>query len=171
MDRRSLLAVTGWLATTAAATLVGMAAVDLVGADIGGTAGGVRTEQDVARALAASVPAPAGAGDPTATPTGTGDPTATPTGTGGPTTAPSTAGPSTPGAARRGFVTAGGSVEAECGAAGVRVVTWSPAPGYRTKDDDRGPDDHVEIRFVGASDEHELRLRCRDGVPVRDLDD
>ncbi|MFI7216394.1 septum formation initiator [Micromonospora maritima] len=161
MDRRSLLAVTGWLATTAAATLVGLAAVDLVGADIGGTVGGVRTEQDVARALAASVPASTGAGGPTATPTGAG----------GPTVAPTTAGPSTPGAAQRGFVTAGGSVEAECGPAGVRVVTWSPAPGYRTKDDDRGPDDHVEIRFVGASDEHELRLRCRDGVPVRDLDD
>ncbi|ATO14764.1 septum formation initiator [Micromonospora sp. WMMA2032] len=151
MDRRSWLAVAGWLATTAAATLVGLAAVDLVGAGITGTAGGVRTEQDVARALA--------------------EPGAAPTRSEGATPVPTTGGPSTPGGSRRGFVTAGGSVEAECGPAGVRVVTWSPAPGYRTKDDDRGPDDHVEIRFVGASDEYELRLRCRDGVPVRDLDD
>ncbi|PGH43204.1 hypothetical protein GA0070622_5568 [Micromonospora sediminicola] len=151
MDRRSWLAVAGWLATTAAATLVGLAAVDLVGAGITGTAGGVRTEQDVARALA--------------------EPGAAPPRSEGAPPVPTTAGPSTPAGSRRGFVTAGGSVEAECGPAGVRVVTWSPAPGYRTKDDDRGPDDHVEIRFVGVSDEHELRLRCRDGVPVRDLDD
>ncbi|SCG61478.1 septum formation initiator [Micromonospora humi] len=154
MDRRTLLAVTGWLATTAAATLVGLAAVDLVGADITGTAGGVRTEQDVARALAVPEPGP---GDADASPA------ATPTG--------AASGPPTSTGARRGFVTAGGSVLAECGPDGVRVVTWSPAPGYRTKDADPGPDDHVEVRFVGAGQEYELRLRCRDAVPVRDAKD
>ncbi|MFI6132535.1 septum formation initiator [Micromonospora sp. NPDC051141] len=155
MDRRTLLAVTGWLATTAAATLVGLAAVDLAGAGITGTAGGVRTERDVARALA--VPDPGAGGttsvSPVATPTGTRSGAATPTG------------------AQRGFVTDGGSVLAECGPGGVRVVASSPAPGYLMKDADRGPDDHVEVRFVGGGREYEVRLRCRGGVPTRDPED
>ncbi|QLQ39556.1 septum formation initiator [Micromonospora robiginosa] len=152
MDRRTLLAVTGWLATTAAATLVGLAAIDLVGADITGTAGGVRTEQDVARALAVPEAGPSGtAASPTGTPAGTG--AASPTG------------------AQRGFTTPGGSVLAECGPGGVRVVTSSPTPGYRTKHADLGPDDHVEVRFVGDDQEYELRLRCRDAVPVNDVKD
>ncbi|WBB72537.1 septum formation initiator [Micromonospora sp. WMMD1128] len=155
MDRRTLLAVTGWLATTVAATLVGLAAVDLVGAGITGTAGGVRTERDVARALAVpdpGVPSPTGA-----------NPAAT-------TAGPRSGAPAATGA-RRDFVTPGGSVLAECVPGGVRVVTWSPAPGYRTKDAEAGPDDHVEVRFVGGGQEYELRLRCRGQVPTRDSDD
>ncbi|MFI2712038.1 septum formation initiator [Micromonospora sp. NPDC018662] len=155
MDRRTLLAVTGWLATTAAATLVGLAAVDLAGAGITGTAGGVRTERDVARALAVPEPGPSGAvgAGPVATPTGTRSGTPAPTG------------------AWRGFVTEGGSVVAECGPGGVRVVTSAAAPGYRAKDTDLGPDDHVEVRFLGEEREYEIRLRCRGGVPTRDPED
>ncbi|MET7468831.1 septum formation initiator [Micromonospora sp. NPDC005686] len=149
MDRRPLIVVTGWLATTAAATIVGLVAVDMVGAGITGTAGGVRTEQEVARALAV--------------PEATSAPAATPPGP-----VPATTGA---GAGRRGFTTGGGSVVAECVPAGVRVLSWSPAPGYRTKEADRGPDEHVEVRFTGDGEEHEIRLRCRDSVPVSDPDD
>lgn len=61
---------------------------------------------------------------------------------------------------------------AECGPAGVRLVTWSPAQGYRAKDTpDRGPDDHVEVRFEGSAGEYELKLRCVGGRPVAETHD
>ncbi|MEU4482716.1 septum formation initiator [Micromonospora sp. NPDC023966] len=151
MGRRPLLAAAaGWLATTIAATLVGLAAIQLVGVGITGTPGGVRDERDVARALASPAPV-------TATPAESAT-AATPTA--------ATSRPPAAGGSRRTFVTDGGSAVAECGPAGVRLVSWSPAQGYRVKDADRGPDDHVEVRFVGAEGEHELRVRCRGSEPV-----
>ncbi|MFG3302266.1 septum formation initiator [Micromonospora chersina] len=150
MGRRPLLTAAGWLATTVAATLVGLAAIQLVGVGITGTPGGVRDEREVARALASPVTTTPGP-EPTAG--------ATPTAT-------AASHPPAAGGARRGFVTGGGTAVAECGPAGVRLVSWSPAQGYRVKDYDRGPDDHVEVRFVGPEGEHELRLRCRGGEPV-----
>ncbi|SCF33842.1 hypothetical protein GA0074695_5784 [Micromonospora viridifaciens] len=161
MGRRPILAAVGWLATTVAATLVGLGAIRLVGEGITGTPGGVRDQRDVARALAspepaplASAPGPAGSPTPTATP-------ASPTRSGGPADV----------AARRGFATPGGTAVAECGPAGVRLVLWTPAQGYQVKDVDRGPDDHVEVRFVGPRGEYELKLRCADGRPVAESHD
>ncbi|MET7803425.1 septum formation initiator [Micromonospora chersina] len=152
MGRRPLLAAAGWLATTVAATLVGLAAIQLVGAGITGTPGGVRGEREVARALASPAPVTTTPGP---------EPTA-----GAIPTATAASRPPAAGGGRRGFVTGGGTAVAECGPAGVRLVSWSPAQGYRVKDYDRGPDDHVEVRFVGPEGEHELRLRCRGGEPV-----
>ncbi|MET8834304.1 septum formation initiator [Micromonospora sp. NPDC004540] len=151
MGRRPLAAAAGWLATTVAATLVGLAAIQLVGAGITGTPGGVRDEREVARALASPAPATTTPANPAVGAT----PTATPA-----------SHPPDAGGARRSFVTDGGTAVAECGPAGVRLVSWSPAQGYRVKDVDRGPDDHVEVRFVGTEGEHELRLRCRGSEPV-----
>ncbi|MEU0153555.1 septum formation initiator [Micromonospora fulviviridis] len=151
MGRRPLLAAAGWLATTVAATLVGLAAIQLVGAGITGTPGGVRDQREVARALASPAPV-------TTTPADRA--------VGGTPTATAASHPPAPGGARRSFVTGGGTAVAECGPSGVRLVSWSPAQGYRVKDVDRGPDDHVEVRFVGAEGEHELRLRCRGGEPA-----
>ncbi|GHJ56288.1 hypothetical protein Nm8I071_55950 [Nonomuraea sp. TT08I-71] len=152
MGRRPLLAAAGWLATTVAATLVGLAAIQLVGAGITGTPGGVRDEREVARALPSPAPVTTTPGpEPTAG--------ATPTAT-------AASRPPAVGGGRRAFVTGGGTAVAECGPAGVRLVSWSPAQGYRVKDYDQGPDDHVEVRFVGPEGEHELRLRCRGGEPV-----
>ncbi|MFI2649751.1 septum formation initiator [Micromonospora fulviviridis] len=151
MGRRPLLAAAGWLATTVAATLVGLAAIQLVGAGITGTPGGVRDQREVARALASPAPVTTTPADPTV---------------GGTPTATAASRPPPPGGARRSFVTGGGTAVAECGPSGVRLVSWSPAQGNRVKDVDRGPDDHVEVRFVGAEGEHELRLRCRGGEPV-----
>ncbi|MET7965518.1 septum formation initiator [Micromonospora sp. NPDC005305] len=157
MGRRPILAAAGWLATTAAATLVGLAAVQLVGSGITGTPGGVRDPREVARALASPAPV--------ATTPGTG-PTAGATPTAGAASRP----PATSGTART-FRTAGGTALAECVPGGVRLVSWSPAQGYRVKDVDRGPDDRVEVRFVGPEGEHELRLRCRGSEPVATPDD
>ncbi|SCG39164.1 septum formation initiator [Micromonospora inositola] len=153
MGRRPILAAVGWLATTVAATLVGLGAIRLVGEDITGTPGGVRAQHEVERALASPEPAPvAPTGDPT------GSPTATATRT--PTRAP------VEGGVRRSFATPGGTAVVECGPLGARLVSWAPAQGYRVKDVDRGPDDHVEVRFAGPEGEHELKLRCVGAEPV-----
>ncbi|MFI6164307.1 septum formation initiator [Micromonospora haikouensis] len=149
MRRRSLLAVAGWLATAVLATLVGVAAIRLVGESITGTPGGVRSQEEVERALATPAPTASGAASP-----GVGEPT----------------GPAGPGA-RRAFATAGGTAVAECGPGGVRLVSWAPAQDHRVADVDRGPDDDVEVTFVGPGGEHELKVRCVGGEPVAVADD
>ncbi|MFU8870325.1 septum formation initiator [Micromonospora sp. SL4-19] len=151
MGRRPILAAVGWLATTVAATLVGVGAIKLVGEGITGTPGGVRDQQEVERALASPEPAPPRPAD---RPNGSPTPTAAPTPTG------------SPAGAKRVFTTPGGTATAECGPAGAFLISWSPAQGYRVKDVDRGPDDHVEVRFIGPQGEHELRVRCVGGQPV-----
>ncbi|SBT55054.1 septum formation initiator [Micromonospora narathiwatensis] len=161
MGRRPLLAAVGWLATTVAATLVGLGAIRLVGDGITGTPGGVRDQREVASALASPEPAPPASGGPTGSPTPTAAP-ASPT----PTVSPTAT------AAQRSFATPGGTAVAECGPAGVRLVTWSPRQGYWVKETpDRGPDDHVEVRFEGPAGEHELKLRCVGGQPVAESHD
>jgi serine/threonine-protein kinase len=151
MGRHPVLAAVGWLSATVAATLVGLGAIQLAGAGITGTPGGIRDQRDVERALAAPEPTPVPSTRgtaPEATPTAAA-PSATPTG-----------------AATHVFATSGGSAVAECGPSGVRLVSWAPAQGYRTKEVERGPDDHVKVRFVGSQREYELRLRCVGGVPA-----
>ncbi|MDG4792908.1 septum formation initiator [Micromonospora sp. WMMD1082] len=154
MGRRTFLAVAGWLATAVAATLIGLAAIQLVGESLTGTPGGVRSQEEIARALAE--PAPTGAPPPGTAPPG---PTASP------------ASPSAEPGNRRSFSTAGGSAVAECVPGGVWLEYWSPRQGYRVDDVDRGPDDDAEVTFVGPSGEYELSVRCVDGVPVQDPDD
>ncbi|MFI6262262.1 septum formation initiator [Micromonospora sp. NPDC051006] len=158
MSRRSLLVAAGWLATAAVATLIGLAAIRLVGESITGTPGGVRSEEEVARALSAD-PLPS------ASPAG-------PTASVSPATAPpSSTPPSTGTGARRSFATPGGTAVAECTPEGVRLVSWAPAQGFRVRDVDRGPDDDVEVRFEGGAGKHELQVRCLGGEPVSVPDD
>ncbi|SCL39541.1 hypothetical protein GA0074692_5398 [Micromonospora pallida] len=153
--RRPFLAVAGWLVTAVLVTLVGVAAIRLVGESITGTPGGVRSQEEVERALA--TPQPTGSGP--APPAGPSTP-----GTPSPTT-------SAPSGVRRVFATTGGSAVAECGPDGVRLVSWAPAQGYRVGEADRGPDDDVEVSFVGPSGEHELKVRCVGDEPVAEEDD
>ncbi|MEH1097855.1 septum formation initiator [Micromonospora sp. CPCC 205561] len=152
MRRRSLLAVAGWLATATLATLIGVAAIRWVGESIAGTPGGVLSQEEVERALAS--PGPTAGGPPAAT--GTGEPSA---------------GAATGAGRRRAFGTAGGSAVAECGPAGVRLVSWTPAQGYRVADVEQGPDDDVEVTFAGPAGEFELKLRCVGAEPVQADDD
>ncbi|MBQ0989502.1 septum formation initiator [Micromonospora sp. PSH03] len=154
MGRRSLLVATGWVATAAIATLIGLGAIRLVGESLTGTPGGVRSEAEIERALAAPEPVPTGT---------TGTASAGP-GTTGPA-------PSASAGARRGFATDGGTAVAECGVGGVRLVSWAPAQGYRVRDVDRGPDDDVEVTFQGATREYELKVRCIGSEPVAVADD
>ncbi|WP_444947519.1 septum formation initiator [Micromonospora ureilytica] len=160
MRRRSLLVATGWVATAAIATLIGLGAIRLVGESLTGTPGGVRSEAEIERALASPEPPSTGT---------TGAAPGTSTDSPGPgTTSPT---PSASSGARRGFATDGGTAVAECGAGGVRLVSWAPAQGYRVRDVDRGPDDDVEVTFQGAAREYELKVRCIGSEPVAVADD
>ncbi|WLS44563.1 septum formation initiator [Micromonospora profundi] len=149
MGRRSILVATGWVATAAVATLIGLGAIRLVGESITGTPGGVRSEAEIERALASPEPTPTGT-------TAAGTTPAAPAGSPG---------------FRRGFATEGGTAVAECGADGVRLVSWAPAQGFRVRDVDRGPDDDVEVTFEGPGGEHELKVRCIGSEPVAVADD
>ncbi|WP_328653668.1 septum formation initiator [Micromonospora sp. NBC_00330] len=154
MGRRSILVATGWVATAAIATVIGLGAIRLVGESLTGTPGGVRSEAEIERALASPEPVPTGT---------TGTASAGP-GTTGPA-------PSASSGARRGFATDGGTAVAECGVGGVRLVSWAPAQGYRVRDVDRGPDDDVEVTFQGATRGYELKVRCIGSEPVAVADD
>ncbi|SCL28853.1 hypothetical protein GA0070616_3773 [Micromonospora nigra] len=159
MGRRSFLAVAGWLATAVVATLIGVAAIRLVGESLTGTPGGVRSQEEVARALAEPMP---GAALPTSS---------APAGATTSSPAAASATPSPGAGARRGFATTGGTAIAECRLGGVFLMSWTAAPGYRVDDVDRGPDDDVEVSFVGPGGEYELSLRCVGGQPVAVPDD
>ncbi|WP_431920080.1 septum formation initiator [Micromonospora wenchangensis] len=149
MGRRTLLATVGWLAAAVLATLIGVAAIRLVGESITGTPGGVRSQAEVERALAAPVPTPAMPSGPAASASSS------------PTVGPS----ATPGQ-RRSFSTPGGTAVAECVGSEVRLVSWAPAQGYRVKDVDRGPDDDAEVTFTGPAGEFEVNVGCIGGEPV-----
>ncbi|NYH41707.1 hypothetical protein HNR22_001434 [Micromonospora jinlongensis] len=162
MGRRSLLVAAGWVATVAVATLIGLGAIRLVGESLTGTPGGVRSEAEIERALASPEPVPTGT-------TGSASAAPDPTSTAAPgTTSPK---PSASSGVRRGFATDGGTAVAECGAGGVRLVSWAPAQGYRVRDVDRGPDDDVEVTFQGPTREYELKVRCIGSEPVAVADD
>ncbi|MET7671757.1 septum formation initiator [Micromonospora luteifusca] len=163
MSRRSILVATGWVATAAVATLIGLGAIRLVGESITGTPGGVRSEAEIERALASPEPGPAAT---SATPPGPDTTSATPPGPGTTSLAPTASS-----GVRRGFATDGGTAVAECGAGGVRLVSWAPAQGYRVRDVDRGPDDDVEVTFEGSAREYELKVRCIGSEPVAVADD
>ncbi|TDC32551.1 septum formation initiator [Micromonospora sp. 15K316] len=160
MRRRWLLVVVGWLATAALATLIGLGAIRLVGESLTGTPGGVRGEDEIARALASDPPPSPPSGAPA-----TSSPSVAPV-----TSSPS-ASPSSGSSARRSFATGGGTAVAECTPGGVRLVSWAPAQGFRVRDVDRGPDDDVEVKFDGAGGEYELKLRCIGREPVAVEDD
>lgn len=174
MGRRPILVATGWVATAAVATLIGLGAIRLVGESITGTPGGVRSEAEIERALASPEPVPTGTtGTASAGPGTTGTASAGPGATGTASAGPGTTGvaPSASSGVRRGFATDGGTAVAECSADGVRLVSWAPAQGYRVHDVDRGPDDDVEVTFEGSTHKYELKVRCIGSEPVAVADD
>jgi hypothetical protein len=157
MNRRTLVAVAGWLAAAVVATLIGLAAIRLIGESIVGTPDGVLSAQEVAAAVAA-LPSPSGA------------PSTSP-----PSPSPSPGGTTRPQAAdgNRTFAVTGGTGVASCSAEDrARLVTWTPAQGWTVAEVERGPARDVKVEFEGPGGESELRVRCRGGVPVQhDSDD
>jgi len=148
---RPLVVGAGWVAAALVATLAGLGGIRLVGESLTSTPGGVHSEADVARALAAATPS--AAAPPSSTPAAA-PPSAQP---------PSSARP----IARTTFPSAGGTVSVHCEPGNQAYLdSWSPRPGYQVHDYDRGPDDDVRVRFEGPDGRVELEFRCRDGVPV-----
>lgn len=158
MSRRTVIAVAGWLAAAVAATLIGVAAIGLIGESITGTPGGVLSEREVLAALD-SLPPPA---SPSPSPTAAGPaPTASPTPSASASASPSPAD-------RRSFAVAGGTAVAACAADGrAELVTWSAAQGWSIAKVERGPAREVRVEFEGAGGNSELRIRCSGGVPVQ----
>ncbi|WP_328498683.1 hypothetical protein OHS59_42520 [Streptomyces sp. NBC_00414] len=172
MPSRTFLALAGWTAAAVAATLTGLAAVEIIGDGITGSSDGkalsseqVERQLDAAKASESSDP---GRGPGSATPSKT-----PATGTPGPASTPSSAATSTPvptatgTPVRRTFSAPGGTAIAVCDGATVRLWSWAPAQGYGVKSADRGPDDeHVEVKFEGPAGKVELRVRCVNGRPT-----
>ncbi|MBB5874237.1 hypothetical protein F4553_007671 [Allocatelliglobosispora scoriae] len=144
MRRRTVAVAGGWLVAAVAATALGVAGIDSLGAGLlgGGGAAGERplTSAEVDRLLAAETAAPS--------------------------VSPSAA-PSPPsGAAVRSLSTGGGVVHASCAGGLVSLTSWSPAQGYRVDDAERGPAAEVRVKFKRGKDELRVFVTCVGGVPT-----
>ena len=146
----------GWLAVTAAAFGISMAAVTLVGSSIGDPVANPLSAEQVRRQLELASPS----ASPTATPTS--EPT-------GPTT---TTSPGTPAASGTGdgqrllLSSGGGTVIASCAGGLVTLESWSPANGFGADHVDRGPATTAEVEFESDHDRYKLEITCRSGVPT-----
>ncbi|MFD6292396.1 hypothetical protein [Streptomyces sp. NPDC060205] len=170
MPSRTFLALAGWTAAAVAATLTGLAAVEIIGDGITGSSDGralsseqVQQQLDAAKATSSSGPArEPGTATPSTTPDyGTPTPTSTSTSPAG--TAPA----ATAREVRRTFSAQGGTAIATCEGTTVRLLSWAPAQGYGVKSADPGPDDeHAEVRFEGTAGKTELRVHCVNGHPT-----
>lgn len=188
-----------WVATTAAATLVGLGAVGFVRAASGGeVVARPLSQEQVSAALAQtatdapSAPAVTTASSapraPRATPaptpvssppraTASRSPSSTPRATASRTSAPAptpratrSPAPTTAAAVRAAFSSAGGSVVAECRGSTAYLVSWSPADGYVVDEVERGPDDHVKVRFAAGEQRVTIEVRCSGGRPVAQVE-
>ncbi|GIJ65474.1 hypothetical protein Voc01_003910 [Virgisporangium ochraceum] len=164
---RLLFAVAGWVAAAGAATLIGLAGVQVIGNGItGGTGGDILTAEQAARELAAAEPVPTASAPPASVPspsTPASDPSTPPPTAGGPVNVQVFGGP-------------GGTVRAGCLPGGAVLVTWSPAQGYSVEEYRVGPGEYAEVRFDRGSSsgkgngESRVRVRCVGGVPAASWD-
>lgn len=144
-----------WLTGVVAATVVGLLAVRLVGAQVGDPAVRPLTPGGVERALAAASPAASSPGPAATTPT----PAAAP--------APAASRPATSGHAvlPRTLNSAGGSVGVDCAGTTVRILFAQPAAGYAL-DKREQSGSQAEVRFEGGGQRVRLEVSCASGSPV-----
>jgi hypothetical protein len=135
---RSLLAVTGWLAAAAAATTVGVIAIDAAGTGLAGTATAPMTQGQVTRALAGATQPPP---------------------------SPAASAPGGPGVTRA-LTTAGGSIIARCTSGQATLISWSPAQGYQAEDIGRGPAPTATLKFEAGSTDIRVSISCPGGIPA-----
>jgi len=175
---RILAGVGAWLLGAGTATAGSLLAVSLLGQGIAASPSQQLTGAAVNRALARESRGP-GQGVPSATPSpvhtsGTARPAATRTTASRPvrvspvsstvTAAPPTAAlPGPQAAAGTVLTSAGGTVLAECLAAGTYLVSWSPTQGYETSDVTRGPAATARVVFESAAKSVTMTLTCPDG--------
>jgi hypothetical protein len=153
-----LLVIAGWLGAAALATVMGLAAIGVIGAGLTSSDIRPRTQSEVADLLAAASPSTS----------------AEPAGPAG-ASSPEPAGSVGTGAARvvKTFATPGGTVTARCAGGLVQVVSMSPAQGYAVHDGvTRDLRAVAEAEFRGVADDHDrvkARLRCASDVPSMSL--
>jgi hypothetical protein len=155
----------GWLGAAAVAVLVGLLAISVIGRDLTSGPGSVRSEDDVARQLAAAPPAP-GTSAPASSPApGTSVPGSSLTpGASAPTVEPGASGAAPDAGPSATLTSAGGTVVARCTAAGgAEVVSVSPRSGYALHERHG-----TEGEFRSASDNHDrvrFTVACAGGKP------
>ena len=134
--------VIAWTLGAAVSVSVGLLALSLIGVGLTNGSGDHLT-QPVGRAdePVVTITPPPPSDDPSATPTAA--PTAT----------------AAVGASHT-IDTAGGIVVARCEAGGAYLVSWSPSPGYRADNVDRGPKAEARVSFEGNGREINIRVTC-----------
>jgi hypothetical protein len=143
---RTLTGALAWLGAVVVATVVGLMAVDAIGAGLVGPGQRVLDAAEVDARLVAAGPAPSAAPS-------------------SPTPAPTPV----PAAASKVFPSDGGIVVARCVDGGVEVVSATPAQGWGVHDE--GGEDRGRVRFENGRDRVELRLSCAGGEPQAQFHD
>ena len=146
----------GWLGAAVLAVLVGLGAISVIGNGLTSPEtrplSAAEVADELARQIAVSPPASAGAGE-------------------RPSPSPSSA------VATRTFPTRAGTVVGRCVGTRPEVVSMSPRQGYELHEQDRGPqEDDAEGEFRGQDDRNDrvkFEIVCPGGVPtlVGDHDD
>ncbi|MDQ7904561.1 hypothetical protein RB614_08490 [Phytohabitans sp. ZYX-F-186] len=153
MGGRTAFAMMGWLVAAAAATVVGLGAVRVIGDGITGTAATTLSQEEVVEALASPVPP--------ASPPPTASPSPTPA-----RTEP----------ARTTLRPHGSTITAHCEGALVRIDGVAPPSGYQTTEYDNELTDEAEVRFDRGGKGHgsgriEVQVSCVNGRPLATADD
>jgi hypothetical protein len=151
--RPALAGSLAWTAGAVSAIVVGLLALSLIRTGLGDEAfqppgSGVAVQSDP---------------EPSATPTT--EPTAAPRAT--------TPGPARtePAVTERTITTTGGTAVATCRGATAYLAFWTPAPGFRAEDVNRGPAPAVRLAFEGLGREIKISVRCVGGVPQPTVDE
>ena len=149
-----------WVAAGLAALLAGLAAIQTVRTAVGEPVAGASPVPTQPAATPGGTATPSQDPTPAATSPGA-EPTApaTPTATAAPR--PTAAQPATPPAAATATLSsAGGTVVASCAAGTVRLLAWSPAPGYAVDEVEAGPAAEAEVRFIGGGSRLQVEVTC-----------
>ena len=175
----------GWIGAAVLAVLVGLGAINVIGAGLTTREVGPRSEADVARALQ-NLPSVAASGTPSTPPTSTATsnpPRSSPatrspeapvrTSTGVPPAATGTGDkPSpkpSPSVSTRTFPTRGGTVVGRCVGGRSEIVSMAPNQGFELHEQDRGGQDgDAEGEFRSVSDNHDrvkFEVVCSGGAP------
>jgi hypothetical protein len=141
---RTLTGALAWLGAVVVATVVGLMAVNAIGAGLVGPGQRVLDPAEVDARLVAAGPAPSAA------------------------PAPASPAPE-PVAASEVFPSDGGIVVARCVGGGVEVVSATPAQGWGVHDE--AGEDRDRVRFENGRDRVELRLSCAGGEPQAQFHD
>jgi pyruvate/2-oxoglutarate dehydrogenase complex dihydrolipoamide acyltransferase (E2) component len=148
--RTALAAVLAWCIGAAAAAVLGLVGVSLIGAALADQAAPSQGP------TAGESPAPdRQANDAISSPTAEASPTSPRSDKPSPTTSDQ----------ERLITSPGGTVLARCSGTDAYLVSLSPAPGYRVTRVDPGPAPETTLTFQSGQSQVELVVRCLSGVP------